>query len=185
MARLSRWALLGTGVLVTLPLLWFGLRPEYMVQVIVQPSSEVEAQIISKEVWTVADGNGIVFFDFKAIVASQASDMLILEIRPAAEREYRRQGNGYRVVRGILAGVAQLGAADWPVHQDEQYAFRLVTGNAAVVLDGRMLAKVYPRSTLNPWIMAAIGALASVLEVLKTFVRVETPNNQLQRTSAA
>lgn len=164
--KLTPWILV-MALLVTAPLLWFSWRPLYLVEVLIQPTSEARGQILVRQILTKADGNGVVFFDFRALVGSDVGEFLFLEIRPAAEAKFYRQGDGYRVVDRIVSGVAQLGHPDWPVHQDEKYTFRLVATGGIPLLDGTILAKAHPISGTSPWVLAAIGLLASVIEILR------------------
>jgi hypothetical protein len=159
------WVLL-TALLITMPLMYFSIRPVYLVEVVTQPTSEARAQVLSKQVLTRPDGNGVIFFDFRALVGSASGERLYLEIRPDTEPTFYRQGDGYRIINGVAEGVAQLNSPKWPVHQDENYTFRLIDASGAPWLEGAILARVHALSGTAPWLIGAIGLLASVLQIL-------------------
>lgn len=167
--RIRNAAIGATALLVTAPLVWFGLAPIYIVQILIQPTAEIEAQVLAKEVLTQQGSGGVVFFDFAARLKDSAIERVVLEIRPEAERTFYRQGDGYRVDDGVATGVAQLGSPEWPLKRDERYTFRLVVPPNRSILDGKIIAKVHPVAGGSPALVVAIGVLASVLQVLSVF----------------
>lgn len=159
--------LIATALLVSAPLIYLSVRPAYFVDIFVQPDSEAQAQVLSRRILARADDNGVVFFDFRAVVESPLISRVFLEIRPAAEPNYYPQWkDGVPVVKRVASGVAQLGSPKWPLHQDEQYMFRLVDPNRAPLVEGAVTANAHAVSGASPWLLAAIGLVASVVQLL-------------------
>ena len=161
-------ALVLTALCVTGPLAFFGYRPIYLADISILPSSETQAQLYSKSAFTRADDDGVAFFDFRAAVPSATTQVVFLEVRPAAEPKFYRQGNGFRIAGGVAAGVGQLGSKQWPLHQDEQYTFRLVDSSGASFMDGKIIAKVHAVAGSSQLTILLIGFFASVLQIVVT-----------------
>lgn len=166
----NKIALLATALFVTLPLVVLSFDSKYLAAISLQPVSEEKAQVPCKSTLTEVDGSGRAFFDFRSTVLGAVDEVLFLEIRAIAERDYRRQGDGYKVVRGgMVSGIAELGSIEWPLRGDEEYRFRLVDGRGSSVLDGTILARVYSVDRPQRSAVVAIGVLASILQILVTF----------------
>src|SRR5262245_45979174 len=171
----NKYALLGTALFITFPLIIFGVRAKYLVAVAFQPKSETDAQILCKDTLTEVDGAGIAHLDFCVLLPSSNAP-LFLEVRPVPEGRYYRQEGEYKTARGTACGVMRLGSQQWPLHQNEEYAFRLVDQKGATTLDGTIIARVHSVAGVPHWVLLAIGVLASVLQILAAFRRREPPN---------
>ena len=161
-------ALILTAVCVTAPLAYFGFRPIYLADVSLISDSESGAQLSSKSAFTRVDGDGVAFFDFRAVVPGTTSKVLFLEIRPAAVPTFYRQGDGFRVVNGISSGVGQLGSKQSPLHQDERYSFRFVDASGQLLIDGKILVNVHAIAGISQLAILLIGFFASILQIVVT-----------------
>ena len=150
------------------PSFYLSARPVYLIDILVQPISESQVYVLSKRALTRAGSNGVAFFDFRALLVDPSKvDRVFLEIRPASERTYYPQWeDGATVVNGLVSGVAQLGAPQWPLHQDEQYEFRLLDQTKAHLVEGTIIARANAISGTSPWLLAAIGLVASIVQLL-------------------
>ncbi len=173
-------ALVLMAIFVTIPLAYFGLRPIYLTEISVQERSSHNTRLVSNVSFTRTDDNGVVYFDFQAFTNEPNAKLLYFEIRPAVEPKFYRQGAGYKVVEGMVSGVAQLGSKQWPLHQDEQYYFRLVDSKERILIEGRIMAKVYPVAGISQMAILLIGFFASILQIIVTIWPKATP----QRDSA-
>jgi hypothetical protein len=158
-------AILGTALLVTSPLCCFGLRPTLLVEVLVEPTSGSQGQAVTRRVVTQPDSNGVVFWELRVQLPKPAQDVQ-LELRPETERRFYRQSPGVPLSDGVLAFVVQLGSPEWPVRDDQRYSFRFMSSDGESLLDGEVLARVRPIAGSTPWVVASIGLLASVLQIL-------------------
>lgn len=181
----NKLALLATLAAVSAPLLVVGLRPAYLATVSIQPRSEAQLQVLSKESLTRVDGAGVAFFDFLASTDLPTGGMLQLLIRPVADPEFHPQRNSYPIDGGMVEGVAELGSRDYPLRQDEDYAFRVVDSDGKSVLAGHIFASVHPILDASQWLIVAIGILASVIQIVVAFWPRPTETPECGATSNA
>ncbi len=161
-------AVVATVILVTLPLLYFSLRPVYMVDISIQPTILRGVMLFSRNIHTKPNNNGVVFFDVDGYVENPSISRVMFSLKPASDRIWYAQGE-YEVSKGIFLGTAQLGSEEWPVRHDEQQSFRLISSDSTLLSQGNLFTRVQPVAGADQWLIAAIGLLASVLQILSFF----------------
>jgi hypothetical protein len=153
-----------TAGLVTGPLVWLSLMPVLLVVVEVRPRSENGARVLSTTTLLRTDGSGPAFLDIRALLDDENVSAVDLALRPALEDHFYSQSS--LSVSGRLAlGTAQLGSSEWPLRRDEQFTYRL-SANGSIVSEGEITTTVYRIAGSDPRVIAGIGILASLMQIL-------------------
>jgi hypothetical protein len=156
--------ILPVALLVTLPLIVLTFKSARAVEIYTVPESEDGAKVGCKFVLTRAY-NGPAAFEFCAELVDSNVEKVVLKIRPIESAQYYDQGV-WRVEKGHVRGVAQLGSEGWPVKDDADYSFRLVVADDDRTLaNGKIIAKVNELVIHPGWLVFVIGLLASVVQI--------------------
>jgi hypothetical protein len=172
---------LATAVLVTVPLMALALRPVKIVEIDLAPSLIRSGHLPCTAATTrVRSGPG--FFQF--VVEGLAADVrkVRLHITPDGIKESFPQDD-YVVQEGRASGRAQLGSDKYPLSQDERYMFRLTDADSdTTLMEGTVLVRVEELAGPAPSILALIGALASVIQIVEAMRRRTPPPPQVKQT---
>jgi hypothetical protein len=92
-----------------------------------------------------------------------------LYIRPTTVKASFGQG-AWRVQRGVVRGVVELGSSDWPLEEDESYSFRLASADDddRTLAEGTIIARVSDLAVRPGGALLWIGLLASLIQILQT-----------------
>ena len=158
--------LLVVPVLVTAPLVYSVLTAPRIVEVIISPSSEDKVRISPKSVYTKAT-DGAAYFDFSAELRDESAAEVLLRIRPV---EIRESFDTRCITQDWhVRCLTQLGSAQWPLSATHDYSFQLVRIDSDQVLtEGRIVARVDAITAEPPWLIVAVGVLASVIQFFQT-----------------
>jgi hypothetical protein len=178
MHRLRDWlrtqmtfGMLATGILVTAPLLWYASRPVRLVEIHLVPSYAPSAQIPCKTITTRTHG-GPAFFDFTVENIAPEVHKVTLQVTPESNKASFKQSDDYPVENGRASGRAQLGSDAAPISHDEGYSFRLSDKDVdATLVAGSIFARVDEVASPSPWMLGALGTLASMIQVLSSISR--------------
>jgi hypothetical protein len=164
---------LATAVLVTVPLMALALQPVKIVEIDLAPSL-IRSGHLPCTVATTRVRSGPAFFQF--VVEGLAADVhkVRLHITPDGIKESFPQDD-YPVQDGRASGRAQLASDQYPLSQDERYMFRLTDADSdATLMEGTVLVGVEELAGPAPSILALIGVLASVIQIVEA-MRRRTP----------
>lgn len=168
-----------TALIVTVPLLIFAFSPIYLIHVKCNPQSLNSVQILSLDTIIRSETKSIVYFDFKAFIVDQSQSIskVNLFIRPSSIPTWVQQMD-YLVTNSYIIGTAQLGSENFPVIKNEHYLYRLIAENGTLLSDGTIDATVDKISGGDSWLIAVIGILASVLQIVSIFIE---PMNTIEK----
>lgn len=158
-----------TGVFVTMPLLWYAWMPVRLVEIHLVPNFAPSAQIACKTITTRTYG-GPAFFDFTV----ENLGLQVREVRLGITPETLKESFNvdYIAEDGRASGRAQLGSIAAPISHDEGYTFRLSDKEANTTLaSGSIFARVDEVASPSPWMLAALGTIASVIQILGSLKR--------------
>jgi hypothetical protein len=156
-------------VMVTGPLLYWASHPLRVVEVYLQPLPGGRIVLPRTVAVTRSDGR-VAYVDWYGETLDNTIERVTLEIHPDTHPTFIQVGT-YDVRNGEVRGVLPLGSQEWPLVEDARYTFRLVDSNGRVVLEGRILADVTTVAGGDQSAIAAIGLLASVIQILEALAR--------------
>ena len=168
MISYRRVILLAVVILVTIPLIYFSLQPVYLVKIYIQPRKQDEVKLARSKIETYQEGRGPIYFDVDGYVDDKAIGKTFLSVRPASESEWYFNKEGFPVTDGAFLGTVQLGSATWPLTQDTNYSYKFTSlnQNGPILGEGEIDAHVRPLSSANPVLIAVIGLVASILQII-------------------
>jgi hypothetical protein len=157
-----------TLALVTLPLTFLRFKSERVVEITIAPISSPGATVICHSA-IARVSRGPALFEFCAELFDADIDKVQLYIRPIMLRTSFGQGV-WRVQRGVVREVAELGSSDWPLEEDESYSFRLASAddNDRTLAEGMIIARVSDLAVHPGSALLWIGLLASLIQIFQT-----------------
>jgi hypothetical protein len=157
-----------TLTLVTLPLTFLRFKSERVIEITIAPISSPGATVICHFAFARVS-SGPALFEFCAELFDPDIDKVQLYIRPTRLKTSFGQGT-WRVQRGAVRGVAELGSSDWPLEEDESYSFRLATADDddRTLAEGTIIARVSDLAVHHGGALLWIGLLASLIQIFQT-----------------
>jgi hypothetical protein len=157
-----------TLALVTLPLTFLRFKSERIVEITIAPISSPGATVICHSA-IARVSRGPALFEFCAELFDPEIDKVQLYIRPIRLKASFGQGS-WRVQRGSVSGVAELGSSSWPLAEDESYSFRLATADDydRTLAEGTIVARVSDLAVRSGGALLWIGLLASLIQIFQT-----------------
>jgi hypothetical protein len=157
------------AVMVTGPLLYWASHPVRLVEVYLQPLQG--GRVLLPRTVAITRSNGrVAYVDWYGETLDSTLERVTLEVHPEAHPTFIQVGT-YDVHNGEVRGVLPLGSQEWPLVEDARYSFKLVDLGGRVVLEGRILADVTTVAGGDQAAIAAIGLLASVIQILEALAR--------------
>ncbi len=182
MISYRRVIMLAVVILVTIPLIYFSLEPVYLVKIYMQPRKQDGVKFTSNKIETYQEGRGPVYFDVDGYVDDKTIEKAFFSVRPANESEWYTLKEGFQVKDGFFLGTVQLGSAQWPVTQDADYSYKFTSLNrqGPILGEGDIDVHVRPLSSANPLLIAGIGVVASILQIILSILASREVNKQSQ-----
>lgn len=162
-----------TGLLVTIPLWAMVSWQTGIVNIDVRPLTLDGVRLLTTAASASRDGNRVVYFDLIAAIQDVNVATVGVFLRPGPTGDWVRS-NEANVSAGLIVATVQLGSAQYPIGGRTDFSFKLVaepdeTGNGRTVTTGTIVATPESRASTDPWLVAAIGMLASVIQLLTLF----------------
>lgn len=165
MIRTRNFLVLLTASLVSAPLLYFSVLPTSLVRIDILPSSLNAVRILTTSTVSERESRGAVYFEFRALASNPAVKNVSIAIRPYIVREWF-QAHDVTVSDGLILSTLQLGSAEYPMGKHAQFAYKLQADTNNVLSEGIIKATSESVAGGQPWLIAAIGLIASIIQVL-------------------
>src|SRR2546422_10442567 len=120
----SPWTTLASIVALVAAAIFAG-STKRTVEVIIVPAAEVDARVLRKEVHISELRTNSAFFNLEVEVLTDGVHRVIPRLQSAHEPEFHEQAPIQVDDKGFGLGPVQLGSQQWPLTQDEDYAFDL------------------------------------------------------------
>lgn len=163
--NLRQASILGTVVLVTAPLLFLSARPVYLAEIMIANSAAQSVQVLSTGRLAQVGGSGVASVDLEIVLRAPYPSALRLELRPNAEAIWYEQGSSDPNYEGLVRFVARYGSENSPLYQTERYTMRLLDPAGSVVWQAESVAVVRAIAGGDRFLVAAIGLIASALQI--------------------
>lgn len=174
--RRQLWLLTALVSLITVgvTLSYLSQQRAYWARISLSPDSNQRAFLTSNQDLAEVDRFGRAFFSFHASSQYSKDEKFTLGIRPIAEPTFyvQEQCCGSDDL-GKISGIAQLGSPAYPLHQGEEYEFRLANAAKKPVLHGKINVEVLTTVVSNGstyWSMLVamfLSIMASIIQISK------------------
>ncbi len=89
------------------------------------------------------------------------------------------QGSGYRVDNSLAINTFQLGSKKYPVRKNESYYYRIEDQNGRILSHGQISSEARQAVGAENKLLAFLGILALVLQILSVFLGKDTLYSRL------